>query len=198
MKDYSQNGEQAVIFQFFGNYAGKFLDIGAYDGKDMSNTMGLVEKGWKGVCLEPSRPAFEALERNHKDTGVQCMNLALSNATGTVLLYDANGGGASTTVEKLKNQWVAGGCVKFTPVMTPCVSAPDLLKKTGGYHDFVNIDTEWTSAENLLALLAAGLRFRLLCVEHDNKPDEIASKLPPGIVVHHKNKVNLILEDRRQ
>jgi len=200
MRDYSQNGEQAIILKFFENHGiiDNFLDIGAFNGVDMSNTMGLVKSGWCGVCLEPSKLAFEALQNTHRDKShIRCMNLALAKDTGTILLYDAGGDGASTTVEKLKTQWENGACAKFTEVQAQSISAKDLLKDVGEYHDFVNIDTEWTSAENLFRLLEAGLDFNLLCVEHDDDPQGIIAKLPDGIVVHAQNSVNLFLEDRR-
>ena len=54
MKDYSQTGEQQVIFDYFGpEFKGTFLDIGANDGVTFSNTYGLSLKGWRGVCVEP-------------------------------------------------------------------------------------------------------------------------------------------------
>jgi len=197
MKDYSQNKEQAVIVTYFGSKKGSFLDIGAHDGIDMSNTMCLIELGWTGVCLEPSMPVFESLQKNYKSFPVKLINKALSNKTGKILLYDAGGCGASTTEEKLKNQWVSGGCCKFTEVHTPCISSEDLLKEVGKFHNFVNIDTEWTSQENLFNLISAGLKFNLLCVEHDDKPDEIVSNLPIGIREHYRNNVNVIIEDGR-
>jgi len=199
MRDYSQNGEQEVILKFFQDRdAGDtFLDVGAFNGVDMSNTMGLVEAGWRGVCLEPSKRPFESLQSAHRKNNVRCMNLALAKETGKILLYDADGDAASTTVEKLKTQWENGACAKFTEVQAQSISAKDLLKDVGEYHDFVNIDTEWTSAENLFRLLEAGLDFNLLCVEHDDDPQGIIAKLPDGIVVHAQNSVNLFLEDRR-
>lgn len=58
---YSQNGEQEAILKIFGESEGRFLDIGAYDGKTFSNTLALIERGWSGVLIEPSPNAFMAL-----------------------------------------------------------------------------------------------------------------------------------------
>src|SRR5579872_3076879 len=43
---------------------GVFVDVGAYDGEKLSNTY-FFEKalGWKGVCIEPIRAQFEAMEK---------------------------------------------------------------------------------------------------------------------------------------
>ena len=39
---YSQNNEQDIILQYFGNRKGFFLDIGANDGITLSNTYALL------------------------------------------------------------------------------------------------------------------------------------------------------------
>ncbi len=51
---YSQNNEEKFILEHFKNRKGKFLDIGAYDGKTFSNTFALVELGWSGLEIEAS------------------------------------------------------------------------------------------------------------------------------------------------
>lgn len=51
MKDYSQNGEGAVIVDIFrtlGIERGHLVDLGAGDGYTMSNSRNLLEKGWTG------------------------------------------------------------------------------------------------------------------------------------------------------
>lgn len=64
MKDYSQNREQAVILRNLAGINGTLLDIGANDGITFSNTRALVELGWSGVLVEPSRTAFLKLCSN--------------------------------------------------------------------------------------------------------------------------------------
>ena len=60
MKDYSQNGEQKIILEYFQDkYKGKVLDIGANDGITLSNSRALIEKGWDGVLIEPAPSAAQ-------------------------------------------------------------------------------------------------------------------------------------------
>ena len=55
MNLYSQNNEQTYILEAFAEKSdGRFLDIGAYDAKLLSNTRALYERGWSGVMVEPS------------------------------------------------------------------------------------------------------------------------------------------------
>ncbi len=43
---------------------GEFVEFGAWDGKHLSNTYRLLEKGWRGVYIEGDRERFEALRKN--------------------------------------------------------------------------------------------------------------------------------------
>ena len=61
---YSQNQEEQYILNHFKDKQGTFLDLGAYDGKELSNTRALVEQGWAGCCVEPHPTICEQLEKN--------------------------------------------------------------------------------------------------------------------------------------
>lgn len=63
----------------FGHY---FVDIGAHDGKDMSNTYVLEKEfGWDGVCVEPQTEVFHQLKSNRS---CHCINLCCYSSEGTV------------------------------------------------------------------------------------------------------------------
>ena len=75
---YSQKDEQDYILRAVeGIITGTFLDIGAYNGEDYSNTMCLVERGWSGIMVEPGLEAFQALLARHG----RANNLKLIHAT---------------------------------------------------------------------------------------------------------------------
>lgn len=56
----SSHGQDLYVYYVFGEN-GYFVDIGAHDGKDESNTYALEKAGWKGLCVEPSPVHQEAL-----------------------------------------------------------------------------------------------------------------------------------------
>jgi|TARA_R110000765_G_scaffold121857_1_gene218194 FkbM family methyltransferase len=56
----SSNGQDLYVYYILGD-SGYFVDIGAHDGKDGSNTYALEKAGWKGLCVEPSPVHQEAL-----------------------------------------------------------------------------------------------------------------------------------------
>src|SRR5688572_15752664 len=89
MKRYSQNNEQDVILKYFGDYVGTFLDLGAYDGINLSNTRALVRKGWGGVMVEASPTVFERLKLNCEVFNRLCLlNFAVSDKDGVAEFYD--------------------------------------------------------------------------------------------------------------
>lgn len=68
------------VFKNFRN--GFFLDIGAFDGKTISNTF-FFEKhlNWDGFCFEPMPEYFDKLKKNRK---AQCINACIGTKNGIV------------------------------------------------------------------------------------------------------------------
>jgi len=67
MKYYSYNGEDWIIEQLLeglGIKTGWFVDVGAWDGIYLSNTLQLAEKGWQGVMIEGDEGRFKKLKLN--------------------------------------------------------------------------------------------------------------------------------------
>lgn len=61
---YSQNGEDGVIeylLKELNMSGGFFVDVGAWDGKYLSNTYHLLELGWGGLDIEANRNHFVGL-----------------------------------------------------------------------------------------------------------------------------------------
>jgi FkbM family methyltransferase len=78
----SQIGQDQWVCDFFQNKKeGFFLDIGAFDGKTISNTYHLEQLGWKGICVEAGEENFAELEKNRK---CQLLNVAVSDFSGYV------------------------------------------------------------------------------------------------------------------
>jgi len=190
---YSQNDEENKIVEYFKGKVGRFLDIGAYDGKMLSNTLRLAELGWSGVCVEPSPIPFSLLKVVHKDNqSIRCVNALIGQVSGMVDFYDTAGDAVSTTDLFHKAKWEKGSHVKFSKVQAMSITAKDLLDQVGKEYDFVNIDTENTNLETLKAFVGAGIRFELLCIEHDNQHPAIVEMFP-GCQPIYQNPENLII-----
>lgn len=64
---YSQNGEDGILEEILKRLKidkGTFVEFGAWDGKYLSNTYNILEKGWEGVYIEGHKERFEELQKN--------------------------------------------------------------------------------------------------------------------------------------
>jgi hypothetical protein len=64
---FSQNGEDGVIEELFnrlGILTGWCCEFGAWDGKHLSNTYNLMQRGWNSVLIEGEPTRFADLQRN--------------------------------------------------------------------------------------------------------------------------------------
>ncbi len=82
---YAQHGQDKYILSLFENSPMDksthfFVDIGAHDGKTLSNTFALESAGWQGLCIEALPEPFQLLARQRT---CQCVNTAISNFNGT-------------------------------------------------------------------------------------------------------------------
>lgn len=123
---------------------GVFVDVGAYDGVEHSNTLALEEAGWRGLCIEPNPVAFERLRANRRCT---CAMVACAAADGTVP-FDGF-------------QIAAGG----PPVEARTLDRVTAQASLPWWIDFLSLDVEGYELEVLAGSTAA--RFRLVTVEHN-------------------------------
>lgn len=79
----SQVGQDKWVVDFFSSKeGGYFLDVGAHNGIDLSNSYYLEKKlGWRGICVEADPDLFEVLKNNRECT---CVNVAASDSDGKI------------------------------------------------------------------------------------------------------------------
>lgn len=191
---YSQNNEQGIIVNYFGERPGRFLDIGAYDGKTFSNTFRLLELGWRGVLVEPSPTIIPLLRNNVEPFGsnAQVMAYAIGESDGRVTFYD-NGGAVATTKPEHAQKW--SKATAFQQCEVNQITPATLLDLSGENFDFLNIDVEGANIEVMRAMPWHRLRgLTMVCVEHDGHQREIIDILEEfDFMKLHENGENLIL-----
>lgn len=193
---YSQGDEERYILRAVGATPGRFLDIGAYDGKTFSNTFALVERGWSGVMVEPGLEAFLALLRNHGDNN----NLVLLHATvglevGFSQFWNTPDA-VSTTQRGWYEMWKERGGPFGPPFWVPVVTVAQVLMQFSGPVDFLNIDTEGTSADLFLHFPLATVHPRAICVEHDQRVQECTAYAAKwGYDLLHQTPQNLVFQE---
>jgi FkbM family methyltransferase len=190
---YSQNNEQSVILDYFGDFKGSFLDLGANDGETLSNTRAL--EGWNGICVEPSMNAFKKLSELYKNSRVQCINVAVGEKTGTVNFWDMGnhlGKGdtslLSTAVESELERWEH---TEFEKTQVQMLSVEDLFKRVGSIKfDFISIDCEGLDLAILKQIPKEHVK--MICVEYNGKDEQLFINEMTGFKLIHKNAENLI------
>lgn len=192
---YSQNSEETYILNHFKDSKGTFLDIGAYDGKDLSNTRALMERGWQGVCFEPNPDVFERLAENCMQfKQVYCYELAMGTLNGTFTL-NANNTYYSTLVHSEMSRWA--GAYEFKPVECEVITFEHfMLTSPFRTFDFISIDCEGIDYDILKQINLNKVGCKMVCVETNGKEtqkyiDYIASF--EGFRVVHVNAENLIM-----
>jgi len=170
---YSQKTEEHSILNYFQEQnisTGTLLDIGSADGKVMSNSYQLLLNGWKGVMVEPSAHLIPALIKNMEGLNTEIVNAVVGITAGWQTFYESNGDFLSTTNTDHVAKW---SHVPFKPTQVYGIHFAALKEKYGDIFDFINIDTEATSAELLLKMFREFQNCKLWCIEHDGRKEEI-------------------------
>lgn len=178
MSFYSQNNEEEIITEFFGDRKGNFLDIGAYDGIAMSNTRKLLENGWAGVLVEPMWTSFEKLCENCRpfQERVKLVMAAVGprRSVRRIWVDMTDMREWSTTVnDELKE---SGSVRQPDELLTyvPTILIQELLDGFGPF-EFVSIDAEWEDLSILMGTSTEDWKHtELLCVEYRNNQEKPA------------------------
>lgn len=194
---YSQNNEEQIIANYFGNHKGTFLSLGENDGETLSNVRSLAIKGWNGLCVEPAPMPFYKLSKLYKNSKVKCLQFAITDYSGHIDFYHSGnhiGSGdtdlISTTEPVELLRWPD---VHFTKTSVPCITFADLLKKTKfKIFDFISIDIEGAELKVLPQIDFTKLETKLVCVEYNGKNKMLFDKIFNKFTLIHQNQENLI------
>jgi FkbM family methyltransferase len=192
---YSQLDEEDEILKYTPE-RGHFLDIGAFHPRVLSNTRLLVEYGWTGVVVEPSPGPLKSLIQEYgSENGPVTVVCAAVGGNGLVRMYVTDDA-VTTDSERVHDLWKDEGGY-YGIFYAPQISAAKLVTYFGPF-DFINVDTEGSSVDILKDLLEVSPRRpACICVEHDNRSEEIddlASKHGYSIVYGNGNNIILALK----
>jgi len=173
---YSQNAEEKMILDYFGGFKGTLLDIGANDGRTFSNSLALIERGWKAMLIEPDADAFEKLTALHGgNKNVHCYNIAIADKDGEFDFYKSgthlNKGDAgllSTLSEQDYEKWK--DVTEYEMVKTKAVCFNTFMEICGEKKfDFITIDAEGMDWSIVRQMDLNALGCKLVCIEHNGK-----------------------------
>jgi FkbM family methyltransferase len=166
----SQLGQDMDVLKFYNNKEGGFfVDIGANDGIEFSNTF-LLERNyeWKGICAEPNPEVFKLLVKNRPNS--LCCDAAIYSLSYKNLLFDvANNydlmSGLSDHLDVHK-EYVNRDKKQ---IVVKTLTLTDLLDKAKApsFIDYLSLDTEGSEFEILRATDFSRYTFGLIDVEHN-------------------------------
>lgn len=144
MTSYAQALQDEWVHSIIGD-TGFFVDVGAYDGVEHSNTFALEQRGWTGVCIEPNADAFERMRGNRK-----CLlsGWAASDTDGFIL-FDGVVPGRGSAVP----------CRRLDTLLN-AVNAPPVI-------DYLSIDVEGHEMEVLAGMDFDRWQVKLATIEHN-------------------------------
>lgn len=183
---YSQNNEEKFILDYFGASIGTLLDIGANDGRTLSNSLALIEKGWSGLLVEASPKAFKRLQVQHDvpDRGVQLLNIAVGSHNGDIVLNESGellGTGdtslVSSTREDEMERWESLK-IPFEKVTVPVRTFAKMMEiSVLNRFDFVTLDIEGMEPEVVPQINFSSLGTRMAIIEWNGKNAELYDTL---------------------
>src|SRR3954468_76817 len=86
--DVSQHGEAGMLAALVEPDWPRYLvDVGAHDGRSLSNSYPFLQQGWAGLLVEPLPAAFERLESLYRErSDVRCVQAACASGEGEMPL----------------------------------------------------------------------------------------------------------------
>jgi FkbM family methyltransferase len=170
LKSNSQLGQDLEVLKFYNNKRnGFFVEIGASDGIELSNTFLLENNfGWRGICVEPIPAKFGLLCNNRLNS--VCYQEAVYDETGKPVVFDICNqadmlSGISDNIDCHKtvvNQ-------NKTQITVNTISLNDLLDKSNSptFIEYLSLDTEGSELEILKSVDFQKYTFGLIDVEHN-------------------------------
>jgi FkbM family methyltransferase len=174
----AQNKEDLVLIRYFdGKHNGVFVDVGAHDGVQFSNTY-LLEKhyGWSGVCIEPNPDSFKKLVENRPRS--ECVQMAVVNhyggsaklriPNGTAVLGSTNPVRSGIAqILQIPDEYVSYD--DHVAMALPLMDILDECFQTIAFrYDLLSVDTEWTELEVLKSAHLSKYSPEVIVVEANN------------------------------
>jgi FkbM family methyltransferase len=153
---------------------GTFLEIGCWDGVNISNTYELEQEGWQGVCVDPFPRNFEKRSCQLIKTAVvgeKCgttkfLKVSIDRAHGGDVSYFS--GWAETVWNNLNIAKLIIDSCDFEIVDVERTTFAELMHMTGRAHfDFLSIDTEGSELEIIQGINFRRFSFGIVTVEHN-------------------------------
>lgn len=173
---YSQINQDKLVIQWTKEKReGYFVELGAYDGIKISNTLTLETfYDWKGICIEPSPTIFQELVKNRSSSKCKCYNNLVYDTSGEIVNFiehkkDPELSGTELDINCYKNIIISSSSnvihklktITLTEILNDA-EAPKII-------DYLSLDTEGSEYKILLGLDLSKYTVSFLTIEHNNQ-----------------------------
>jgi FkbM family methyltransferase len=196
---HSQYLEDIFIDSVFrGKTAGTYVDIGANDPSELSNTKRFYDRGWTGVNIEPDVRVYRKLcAARPRDTN---LNVGVGNRAGELIFYELSPNTLSTFNKASAQESVRKeGAVIVSETPVKVITLAELLREysADGAVDFMSVDAEGYEMEILTSNDWGTFRPTAIIVEvNQDKTGQIANLMKGnGYILVYHNGTNGIFVD---
>jgi FkbM family methyltransferase len=172
---YAQQGEDLIVgnlLDTMGITKPSYLDVGAFDPVELSNTYALYKGGGRGVLVEPNPAKTRRLERVRPRDRTLNIGVGISpeRTTGTYYVIGGPSQGSLNTFSKeeaTRVQAASGGAHFIEKVIQlPLENINTIMQQQfGGAPNFLSIDTEGFDLDILRSVNFDRYRPDVICVE---------------------------------
>ena len=164
-KSYSQLNQDIEIINRYKKRNGYFVEIGANDGKTLSNTY-LLEKtyGWRGICVEPIPDKFRTLQEMR--TNSICFERAVYSQSDLSLKFMISNESSllSGLTDNIDKHSITGNTINVkTITLTDALDQANAPK----FIEYLSLDTEGSELEILKSFDFSKYTFGIIHVEHN-------------------------------
>lgn len=169
----SEAGEEIMLYNYFRHKkTGFFIEVGAFNGTDLSNTYFLESLGWHGILIEPDPVLHEQCVRSRPFS--QVLNVAASQTTGKISFTTAKGrewlSFSGTDTGREQRILAAGGTLLKNDV--PCLPLNTILADCKEPIDILSIDVEGHELSVLSGLDFNRFRPRVILLEQGHSEQD--------------------------
>ena len=158
---FPDTAEEALKEEFFGAQPGYFVDVGANDPKDISQSWHLERLGWTGVLVEPQPALAQKLREQRRAQVFACACSSPVNAGKTLQLHVAG------IHSSLSPDFFVAGMRREDVIDVPARTLDDILEeaKAPTPIDLMSIDVENHEIEVLSGVTLERWKPRLVLIE---------------------------------
>ena len=142
----SQNGEDRWLEAHFGaKRRGFFVEVGAYDGVNLSNTYHFEQSGWTGVLVEPDPDMAERCRQQRPRSSVFACAAGAPESPREILFFKVSGGEAysTTSMSAAHRARLERMGLPWREVRVPVRTLDSMLEEARASRvDFVSVDVE--------------------------------------------------------